>query len=53
VPQTEEVVGDRRSRVYHRPTCRGAANMSEKDRVEFKTAAEAEAAGYPRARDRR
>jgi methylphosphotriester-DNA--protein-cysteine methyltransferase len=32
--------------VYHKPTCRGAAGMSEKNRVEFKTAAEAEAAGY-------
>jgi hypothetical protein len=51
VPLTEAVVGNRRSHVYHRPTCRGAAGMSEKNRVEFKTAAEAEAAGYRRAGD--
>jgi hypothetical protein len=51
VPQTAEVVGDRRSRVDHRPTGRGAANMSEENRVAFKTPAEAEAAGYRRARD--
>ena len=51
VPRTEVVIGNRRSRVYHRPTCRGAANMSQKNRVEFKTAAEAEAAGYRKAGD--
>jgi hypothetical protein len=51
LPQTEVVIGNRRSQVYHRPTCRGAAGMSEKNRVEFKTAEEAEAAGYGRARD--
>ena len=51
VPRTEAVVGNRRSRVYHKPTCRGAAGMSEKNRVEFKTAAQAEAARYRRAWD--
>jgi deoxyribonuclease-1 len=45
------VIGNRRSRVYHRPTCRGAAGMSAKNRVEFRTAAEAEAAGYRKAED--
>jgi hypothetical protein len=40
------VIGTWRSRVYHKPTCRGAAGMSDKNRVEFTTAMEAEAAGY-------
>lgn len=51
VPQADIVIGNRRSRIYHRPTCRGAASMAEKNRVEFKTATEAEAAGYRRAGD--
>jgi deoxyribonuclease-1 len=45
------VIGNRRSHVYHQPTCRGAAGMSEKNRVEFKTEEEAEAAGYRKAGD--
>lgn len=51
VPVTAEVVGNRRSLLYHAPHCRGAASMSEKNRVSFKSAAEAEAAGYRRAGD--
>ncbi len=51
VPKTAVVIGNRRSRVYHKPACRGAATMSEKDRVKFDTAAQAEAAGYRRAGD--
>jgi hypothetical protein len=43
--------GKVRSRLYHKPTCRGAATMSDKNRVESKTAAEAEAAGYRQAGD--
>lgn len=49
VPVTAGVVGNRRSFVYHAPNCRGAASMSEKNRVPFRTAAEAEAAGYRKA----
>jgi endonuclease YncB( thermonuclease family) len=45
-PQTAAVIGNRRSRVYHKPTGRGAAGMSEQNPVEFKTAA-----GYRRAAD--
>ena len=30
VPQTAGVVGNRRSHVYHKPSCRAAAVMSEK-----------------------
>lgn len=51
VPTTVGVVGNRRSLVYHAPNCRGAASMSEKNRVAFKTAAQAEAAGYRKAGD--
>jgi endonuclease YncB( thermonuclease family) len=45
VHQTAVVIGYRRSHVYHRPICRDAAGMSEKNRVRFDTAAQAEAAG--------
>ncbi|WP_201750187.1 thermonuclease family protein [Tautonia marina] len=51
VPVTAGVLGNRRSFVYHTPNCRGAASMSEKNRVPFKTAAEAESAGYRKAGD--
>jgi endonuclease YncB( thermonuclease family) len=50
-PVTAEVVGNRRSMIYHALNCRGATAISEKNRVAFKTAAEAEAAGYRKARD--
>jgi deoxyribonuclease-1 len=51
VPQTAEVIANRRSHVYHKPTCRAVAGMSEKNRVRFVSAAQAEAAGYRRAGD--
>ena len=51
VPVTAGVVGNRRSLLNHAPNCRGAASTSEKNRVAFKTAAEAEAAGYRKAGD--
>jgi deoxyribonuclease-1 len=51
VLRTEAVIGKKESRLYHKPNCRGAATMREKNRVEFKTAAQAEAAGYRRAGD--
>ena len=50
VPVAAGVVGNRRSYLFHAPNCRGAAASSEKNRVAFKTAEEAEAAGYRRAR---
>jgi micrococcal nuclease len=49
VPKTAEVVGDRRSHVYHKLACRGAAASAEKNRVTF--ASEAEKAGYRGAGD--
>jgi endonuclease YncB( thermonuclease family) len=51
VSQTAAVIGNRRSRVYHKPTCRGAESMGERNRVRFDTAAQAEAAGYRPAGD--
>ena len=43
------VVGNRRSRLYHSPTCRGGAKVAEGNRVTF--AGAAEAAGFKRAGD--
>jgi micrococcal nuclease len=51
VPKTAAVVGNRRSYVYHKPNCRSAAVMSEKNRVMFASEAEAEKAGYRKAKD--
>ena len=51
VPQTAEVIGNRRSHVYHKPNCRGATAMSEKNRVTFASEADAQKAGYRRAGD--
>jgi endonuclease YncB( thermonuclease family)/methylphosphotriester-DNA--protein-cysteine methyltransferase len=46
-----EVVGNKNSKIYHNPGCPGYKSVSEKNRVYFKTAAEAEAAGYTRAKN--
>jgi len=46
-----EVIGNRRSHVYHAPHCRGVATMKPENRTAFKTAAEAEGAGYRKAGD--
>jgi len=51
VPVTAEVIGNRRSHLYHAPNCRGAAATSEKNRVAFATREEAETAGYRKAGD--
>ena len=51
VPVTTEVVGKRRSHVFHSSNCRAASSMKPENRVAFRTAAEAEAAGYRRAGD--
>jgi endonuclease YncB( thermonuclease family) len=50
-PATSSVIGNRRSRLYHNPNCRGVAVMKAENRVEFATANEAEAAGYRKAGD--
>ena len=48
---TAVVIGNRRSRLYHAPTCRGVAMMKDANRVTFETAAKAEEAGYRNAAD--
>jgi micrococcal nuclease len=45
------VIGNRNSRVYHRPHCSSAVRMKERNRMPFKTAGEAKAEGYRRAED--
>jgi endonuclease YncB( thermonuclease family) len=40
------IIGNRNSRVYHRPDCPDYAKVSERNRVYFKTVEEAERAGY-------
>jgi Metal binding domain of Ada len=40
------VVGNKNSKIYHRPDCPGFKTISEKNRVNFVNAAEAEKAGY-------
>jgi hypothetical protein len=47
------VIGNRRSHVYRRPPCPGAARMGQGNRNAFASAGEAEEAGYRRAGDRR
>ena len=46
-----QIVGNRNSKIYHRPDCPGYSSVSESNRVMFKTEAEAEAAGYRRAKN--
>jgi hypothetical protein len=50
-PTTAGVIGNRRSHLYHNPSCRGVAVMKAENKVEFATTGEAEAAGYRRAGD--
>jgi deoxyribonuclease-1 len=45
------VFGNRNSRFYHRPDCRGVAMMKATYKVAFGSAAEAEKAGYRKAWD--
>lgn len=40
------VIGNRKSRIYHRPGCPDYGKVSPANRVEFSSAAEAEKAGY-------
>jgi endonuclease YncB( thermonuclease family) len=48
-PPEGTIIGNKNSRKYHRPDCSGYRDMAEKNRVFFKSIAEAEAAGYKRA----
>src|SRR6266404_1619734 len=40
------IIGNKKSKVYHRPDCPSAAKVSPQHRVRFATEAEAQAAGY-------
>ena len=46
VATTGEIIGNKNSKIYHRPDCPGYNGVSEKNQVRFKSAAEAEAAGF-------
>lgn len=46
VPATGEIIGNKNSKIYHRPNCPGYNAVSEKNQIRFKTVEEAEAAGY-------
>lgn len=46
-----EVLGNKSSKIYHWPGCPGYTRIAEKNQVVFKTAAEAEAAGYRAAKN--
>jgi hypothetical protein len=48
---TGPIVGNRNSKIYHLPNCPDYSKVSEKNRVPFKTEAEAQAAGYRKARN--
>jgi endonuclease YncB( thermonuclease family) len=51
VPQTAAVIGNSRSRVYHKPTCRATAAMGQRNRITFASEVDAKNAGYRRAGD--
>jgi methylphosphotriester-DNA--protein-cysteine methyltransferase len=44
-------VANRKSHVYHKPSCKGVATMKESNNVLFDTAEAAEKAGYRKAKD--
>lgn len=48
---TGEIIGNKNSKIYHRPNCPGYKSVSEKNQVRFKNVAEAEAAGYRAAKN--
>jgi Staphylococcal nuclease homologue len=50
-PATSEVIGNRKSLVYHASNCPSVGRMKDRNRVSFKTVLEAEAAGNRRAGD--
>jgi micrococcal nuclease len=49
--RTEEVIGNRKSKVYHAPGCASVGKMKGDNKEAFKTAAEAESKGYRKAGD--
>jgi deoxyribonuclease-1 len=51
VAATGTLIGNKQSKIYHRPDCPGAAKVASQHRVRFTTEAEAQAAGYRVARN--
>ncbi|HEX8922293.1 MAG TPA: Ada metal-binding domain-containing protein, partial [Pyrinomonadaceae bacterium] len=51
VASTGEIIGNKNSKIYHRPNCPGYKSVSEKNQVRFKSVEEAEAAGYRAAKN--
>ena len=45
------IIGNRNSKIYHMSNCPDYGKVSERNRVPFKTEAEAQAAGYRKARN--
>jgi Metal binding domain of Ada len=45
------IIGNRNSKIYHLPNCPDYLKVSERNRVSFESEAEAEAAGYRKARN--
>ncbi len=45
------IIGNRRSRIYHRPDCPDYAKVAPKNRIVFESTADAEAAGFRQARN--
>ena len=48
---TGPIIGNRNSKIYHLPNCTDYSKVSERNRVPFKSEAEAQAAGYRKARN--
>ena len=46
-----KIIGNKNSKIYHAPGCTGYDRVSAANRVTFKTSAEADAAGYRRAKN--
>jgi endonuclease YncB( thermonuclease family) len=46
-----QIIGNRNSKIYHLPNCPGYSKVSERNRLPFATEAEAQAAGYRKARN--
>jgi deoxyribonuclease I len=46
-----QIIGNRNGKIYHLPNCPDYSKVSEKNRMPFKTEAEAQAAGYKKARN--
>lgn len=46
VPQSNPVIGNRNSKIYHEPGCSSVNDMSEKNKVNFDSAEAAKSSGY-------